>query len=43
MGSRYGICGVKAYGILEVTHRGKKVLVPLCDKHREEVEGAAQR
>ncbi len=29
-----GVCGVKAYGMIEVAHGGQTALVPVCENHR---------
>jgi hypothetical protein len=32
------VCGRKVNGMLEVVHNGRPALVPVCDKHLEQLE-----
>jgi hypothetical protein len=34
---RMGVCGVKAFGMMEIEENGQMRLVPLCEKHKREL------
>jgi hypothetical protein len=34
------VCGTKVNGLLEMVHNGRPALVPVCDKHLEQLQAA---